>query len=66
VYGIAYTDDGSPTGKIVSWKSAPGGRPMLWTSRFDALERLDLDGWTGYVMEYHHAVVVSSENVECE
>lgn len=39
---------------------------MLWTSRFDALERLDLDGWTGYVMEYHHAVVVSSENVECE
>ena len=46
LYGIAYTVDGSPTGKIASWN------PATWNKLSDALEGCEADGWRGYVCQY--------------
>jgi len=46
LYGIAYTVDGSPTGKIASWN------PTTWNNLSDALEGCEADGWRGYVCQY--------------
>ena len=50
-YGIAYTEDGSPTGKVISWKRR-GMKDIVWNNIDEALEALDHDGWSGNVLGY--------------
>lgn len=50
-YGIAFTHDGSPVGRIVGWMNDED-HDLTWDTREEALAHNDLSGWTGYVREY--------------
>lgn len=53
-WAIAFTHDGRPGGRTIGWKETSYGSCVteLFADRDDALEALDLAGWTGYVREY--------------
>lgn len=53
-WGIAFTHDGRPGGRTIGWKETAFGSGITasFADRDDALEALDLAGWTGYVREY--------------
>lgn len=50
-YGIAFTHDGSPVGRIMGWMKDED-RDLTWDTREEALAHNDLSGWTGYVRVY--------------
>lgn len=61
-WGIAFTDDGMPDGRVVGWKETwwGSGIDLVFDDRDDALKSLDAAGWTGYVREY---VKVAEESI---
>ncbi len=58
-YGIAFTENGSPTGRVLAWRKDCNNKDETWDSCDDALEANDRGGWTGYVRCYPSGELIS-------
>jgi hypothetical protein len=60
-YGIAYTQNDSPTGEFVEWVKVKGtDTDAVYPSYELALEANDIEfGWIGYVREYPSGKVIN-------
>ena len=56
LYCIAYTEDDSPIGKVLSWKKNSNGEDDVYEDYGLALEAIENDGWYGYVLEYPQGI----------
>ena len=56
LYCIAYTEDDSPIGKVLSWKKNSNGEDDVYEDYGLALEAIENDGWWGYVLEYPQGI----------
>lgn len=62
LYCIAYTEDDSPIGKVLSWKKNSNGEDDVYEDYALALEAIENDGWYGYVLEYPQGIHPSWKN----
>ena len=56
LYCIGYTENDSPTGKVLSWKKSSNGDDDVYEDYGLALEANENDGWRGYVLEYPQGI----------